>query len=302
MWENIVEVVKGNFYLLFSVRTLFIIFVFFIVKLLIKAYINNFADRLIKNNDTYETKKNKKTRLAFVRRFAFTVLFILEFLLILTGLPQFRSFSYSLLASAGIIAVIVGFATQKTLSNLISGIFLAMYEPFRVGDKIRIMDMYGEVEDITLRHTVVRTWNNRRIVVPNSRIDDEEIFNFSLVDEKVLWTIDMPISYDADIDKAREIMTDHAVKHPSNIQFTIADDAAKKNFEPYVKVTECKEYYMNLRLYFWSDDAWRAWGMGFDLTESIKKAFDKKGIEIPYPYRTLVYKKDLMKKKPGKKR
>lgn len=147
-----------------------------------------------------------------------------------------------------------------------------------------------------MRHTIIRTWDNRRIVVPNSKIDEQEIVNFSLKEEKVLWTINIGISYDSDIDKAKKIMTDEAMKHPSNLVNQLTKKEGKE-YGSFVRVTECGDFAVNLRLYFWAEEAWVAWRTGYDLIESIKKEFDKKGIEIPFPYRTIVYKKDLERKK-----
>ncbi|MBD3249331.1 mechanosensitive ion channel [Candidatus Woesearchaeota archaeon] len=297
MLQNYIPVLLNNPYSNFIIRTIIVIVVFFLLKILFSFYMSRLSNNLLKEKkESEESIRAKKTRISFLNKFISTVLFLLAVLFILSGIPQFKTFSYSLLASAGIVAVVIGFATQKTLSNVISGIFLALYEPFRVGDKIKIFEEYGEVEDLSLRHTVIRTWDNKRLVIPNSKIDEREIVNFSLKEEKVLWTTNIGISYDSGIDKAKKIMVDLAKKHPDNLALS-APKKEKERYMPFVRVTECADFSVNLRLYFWCEDAWTAWKMGFDLTESIKKEFDRKGIEIPFPYRTIVYKKDLEKKK-----
>ncbi|MBN2112046.1 mechanosensitive ion channel family protein [Candidatus Woesearchaeota archaeon] len=299
MLEQITAMLS-NFYVNLVIRTTIIVIVFLFLKIVTKWYLMKWHQRIIKSQDTTETKRSKETRIRLLNKLISWTLFLLAAVTILAGVPQFKSFSYSLLASAGLIAIILGFATQKTLSNVVSGIFLALYEPFRIGDKIKILDQYGEVEDLTLRHTIIKTWDNKRIVVPNSRIDEQEIINFSLKEEILKWTIDMGISYDSDIDKARKIMIEAADKHPLNLGRRMKEE----EYQPIVRVTQCGDFAVNLRLYFWCEDLWSAWTMGFDLTESIKKEFDKKGIEIPFPYRTIVYKKDLeaKKRKQGKRK
>jgi small-conductance mechanosensitive channel len=293
-----IPVLMSNMYISLVVRTAIVIIVFLFLKVITKWYLRKWHQRIVKSHDSIETKRSKETRISLLNKLISWVFFLLAAIIILAGIPQFKSFSYSLLASAGVLAIVLGFATQKTLSNVVSGIFLALYEPFRIGDKIKILDQYGEVEDLTLRHTIIKTWDNKRIVVPNSKIDEQEIINFSLKEELLKWTVDIGISYDSDIDKARRIMIEEAEKHPSNL----ARKTRKKEHRPIVRVTECGDFAVNMRLYFWCDDIWSAWKMGFDLTESIKKEFDKKGIEIPFPYRTVVYKKDLEAKKKRKKK
>jgi len=296
MLDEIISTISANFYLRFLVRVLVILLIFAFLKKLSRLYLRKLSERIIKSREPTESKRSKRTRIVLLDNLISGILVILAVLLILAGIPQLKALSYSLLASAGIFAVIIGFATQKTLSNVISGIFLALYEPFRVGDKIRIFNEYGEIEDLTLRHTIVRTWDNKRIVIPNSVIDEKEIINYSIKEEKVMWTTNIGISYDSDIDKAKKIMIQQARKHPSNLIHT--EKGAE--YEPFVRVTECGDFSVNLRLYFWCEDAWVAWKMGYDLTESIKKEFDRKGIEIPFPYRTIVYKKDIERKKRRK--
>lgn len=241
-----------------------------------------------------EEKRLKKTRMKFIDGFFSFLIYSVAIIFVLFLIPGFKEISVSLLAGAGIAAVVLGFAAQKSLANIISGISIAFYAPFRVGDKLKIFGEYGIVEDISLRHTIIRTWDNKRLVIPNSLIDSQEILNFSLRGERVLWTLNFGISYDSNIDKAKKIMIEKANKHPDNLVFK--DEKGIKN-QPFVRVTECGDFAVNLRLYFWSEDAWTAWKMGYDLTEEIKKEFDKKGIEIPFPYRTIVYKKDLEKRK-----
>jgi small-conductance mechanosensitive channel len=300
-FDTVLEVVEpflANFYIKLIIRTVIIVVFFLALKKVSKSYLEKWSSKIIKSGEPVQSRRNKRTRIALLNSMISAILVIVAFLLVLMGIPALKAFSYSLLASAGILAVVIGFAMQKTLSNVLSGVFLALYEPFRVGDKIKIFDDFGEIEDLTLRHTIIKTWDNRRLVIPNSVIDEKEIVNYSIKDEKVLWTINMGISYDSSIDRARKIMVDLAKKHPNNLWLK----NKKPEFAPFVRVTECGDFAVNLRLYFWCEDAWISWRTGHDLTEAIKKEFDKKGIEIPFPYRTVVYKKDMERKKKSRKR
>jgi small-conductance mechanosensitive channel len=199
-----------------------------------------------------------------------------------------------MLAGAGVFAVIIGFATQKTFGNLVSGIFIAIFEPFRVGDKIIFNGNYGTVQDITLGHTIIQTWDNRNIIVPNAKISDEVLENYTFQDAKLLKHIDLGISYDSDIDLARSLIMDEITTHP---HYKETKDQTGWNDKElaFVRVTSWKESSITLRVYFWTLNPSDGYVMMCDLIESIKKRFDNDGVEIPFPYRTIVYKNDLKK-------
>ena len=188
------------------------------------------------------------------------------------------------MAGAGITALVIGFAAKSTLANLISGLSLAVYRPFRIGDVVDLEGEYGTVEDITLRHTVVRTWEHKRLIIPNEKLDNMSLINYSIVDPKIKCTAEMGVSYDTDIDLARRLILEEANRCPQRLE---------GEEEPWVRVTSHGDFSIGLRVYLWVKDIDSAWLARFWLLENIKKRFDKEGVEIPFPYRTLVYKKDL---------
>jgi len=238
-----------------------------------------------------------RTRLSIIQSLVTGIIYAIALILIVNSIPELRSYSLSLFAGAGFMAIIIGFAAQETISNIISGILIAVYRPFRVGERIEFNNAKGKVEDITLRHTVIKTWENKRLVVPNSLISKEPISNYSMKDEKMLMRIEMNISYDSGIDKARKIMLSEAKKHNDYFDPHKASSIIKKEEPLKVRLVEFGDSSVVLRLYFWAKDYPTGFKMACDLRESIKKRFDREGIEIPFPYRTLVYKKDLKKKK-----
>ncbi|MBW2982160.1 mechanosensitive ion channel family protein [Candidatus Woesearchaeota archaeon] len=212
-------------------------------------------------------------------------------------IPTLRGLSISLFAGAGVLAIVIGFASQKAVSNIISGIFIALFQPFRVGDIIKFSDNVGYVEDITLRHTVLRNFENKRIIVPNSTISDATIENYNIKDEKVCRFVDFGISYDSDIDKAMRIIQKEAEKHPEFLD--TRTEAEKKERKPAVtvRVIGFGDSSVNLRAWVWAKDPLAAFRLGTDLNKSIKERFDKSGIEIPFPYRTVVFKDKKRKRK-----
>ncbi len=205
--------------------------------------------------------------------------------------PALQAFLGTIVASAGITAVVVGFAAKSTLANLVSGLMLAVYRPFRIGDRVSIEGESGTVEDITLRHTIVRTWENKRLIIPNEKIDNMSLINFTVVDPRLLATVDVGISYDSDIDLARRIMLEEAAACEHVLPPGEPPEGAPQ--EPSVRVIGLGDSAVNLRLFAWTPNMDAYWKARQHLLEAVKKRFDLEGVEIPFPYRTIVYKKDL---------
>jgi small conductance mechanosensitive channel len=212
-------------------------------------------------------------------------------------IPSLRSFALTLFASAGILALVMGFASQKAFGNIMSGVFIFLFHPFRIGDFIEVGNKFrGTVEDITFRHTVLKGFENIRIIMPNSRISEETIINYTIEDPKMAKFIQMEVSHDANIDKAMEIMRQEAEKHPEFIDNRTDEEKEEGNLAVKVSVIGFGDSSVKLRAIVWAKDPMTARSMKFDLFKSIKDRFNKEGIEIPYPYRTIVYKKDLKQK------
>lgn len=236
------------------------------------------------------------TNYSFIKNAASLIIFTLAVFLVIYSVPELRSLGTTLLASAGIATAIVAFASQAALSNIISGVFIVIFKPFRVDDMIRLEgDKAGVVEDITLRHTVIRDFQNQRIIVPNSVISDQTIVNSHIMDERFKRQMFFGISYDSDIDKAFHIIQDEADKHPFTIDARTADEKRKNWPKVKCRVIGFGDSSVNLRADVWAKNPDESWEQFCDLNKSIKERFDKEGIEIPFPYRTIVYKKDLPK-------
>lgn len=229
--------------------------------------------------------KVDETTYSVVRRIITVIIYLIGAIVVISLIPGLPDLVLGMAVSAGIAAIVIAFAAQRALSNVFSGISIAIFRPFRVGDVVEMGDEYGTVEDITLRHTVIKTWQNKRQIIPNSRISEETIINWTIGDLTVLWKVDFGISYDSDIDLARSIILDEINKHP--------DVMHEEDREAKVRVTELGDFAVNLRALFWVADRPTAWGTGTEIRESVKKRFDREGIEIPFPYRTVVYKKDM---------
>lgn len=234
---------------------------------------------------------SNSTKYVFSKHFLVACIYFLGFCLVIYFDPVLRTFSATILAGAGFFAIVLGFAFQSSFVNIISGIFIVTFKPFRVGDKVRLGDEYlGIIEDITLRHTVIRTYENKRIVIPNSMIANEKIENYNLGEQKICKFIEFGISYDSNIDKAKKIMRKESEKHPFVYDNRNAEEKESKKPIVIVRVINLTDSAVVLRAWVWAKNPLQAFEMGCDLKENIKKAFDKNGIEIPFPHRTVVFK------------
>ncbi len=264
-----------------------------ILIILATVLVQKIVARLISRSVKKSSKfiKVEETRYKFFKHFVSALIYLIGMGMAIYTIPPLRTISVSLFAGAGILAIIVGFASQQAFSNIVSGLVIVIFKPFRVGDRITIgADLRGIVEDINLRHTVVRNFENKRIIIPNSVISNEKIENASIDDETICKFVDFSIGYDSDINKAMKIMEKEALKHPLHLDNR--DKQQKKENAPVVQVRVIGfgDSSVNLRLWVWAKNSVDAFVLGCDLNKSIKESFDKGGIEIPYPYRMIVYK------------
>lgn len=218
--------------------------------------------------------------LSFISNLATFVMWIVLALIFCHAVPALNKLTTSLLAGVSIVSVVIGFAAQSTLGNLVSGISLVIYKPFRRGDRLQLTTPTGLetgiVEDLSLGYTVLKTFDNRRIVLSNGTIANQIMINLSSVDLRVMMTPTISIGYNSDIAKARAIILELAHAH---------DDVLEVVGCPVVNLGASS---VDLSLRAWCADASSAKGVEFDLLEQIKTRFDEAGIEIPYAYQNVI--------------
>jgi len=272
-------------------ENLFNISLFFgiiVVTFFVAFLVNRFFSRLIRRST--EDMKNDPTTYQFLRHVVSAMIYIIGFGVAIYSVPSLRTLASTLLAGASIIAMAVAFASQQALSNVVGGVFIIIFKPFRINDRLKIRELQGIVEDITLRHTVIRDFENKRIVIPNSVISNEVIVNSDFVEDKICKFIDVGISYDSDIDKAKTIIYDEVMKHPLYVDPRKPEQVESGVPEVIVRVIMLGESSVNLRAWAWAKNSPDSFILMCDLYENIKKRFDAEGVEIPFPHRTLVYK------------
>ncbi len=177
------------------------------------------------------------------------------------------------LAGMGIAGIAVGFAAQDSVANVISGILIFWDKPFVVGDWIKTEGEFGQVTDITLRTTRIRTPRNTFVVMPNKRIIDEVLENYSKHGD-VRVEVPVGIAYKESIPRAREVLLS-AIRAVG----TVKPDPA-----PDVVVEELGSSSVNLKVRVWIDHASDHQGTYFRVVEASKLALDEAGIQIPFPH------------------
>lgn len=186
-------------------------------------------------------------------------------------------------AGAGVLGVAIGFAAKDTLSNLIAGILLIIDRPFEIGDRIEVWSApkgnasWGDVLDIGLRATKIKTTDNIIIVIPNNEIMKRDIVNYTLTSDSIRVRIDIGVAYDADIELAKSLI----LRVASEVKW-VQDDP-----KPKVVVRNFGESSVDLQLRVWISDARQRMNTISTITDQVKSAFDSEKIEIPYPKRDI---------------
>lgn len=177
----------------------------------------------------------------------------------------------AMLAGIGVAGIAVGFAAQDSLSNTISGFLIFWDKPFEVGDWVTVAKEYGQVKEITLRSTRIRTNNNTFVVIPNKNVIDETLVNHSK-HGAVRLEIPVGIAYKELVPKAREVI----LKAVRDLEGVVRDPA------PDVVVTKLGSSSVDMNVRVWISDASLEQPVYFRVMEASKLALDGAGIEIPY--------------------
>ena len=177
----------------------------------------------------------------------------------------------SFIAIFGAAGLAVGLALQGSLSNFAAGVLIVLFRPYKVGDFVEAAGIAGVIEQVQILTTILKTGDNKQIIVPNSQIMDSIITNYSANDTR---RVDMVVgvSYDDDLDKVRQTLE----------ELVAADDRILDEPACKIAVSELADSSVNFVVRPWVNSA-DYWGVMFDMTEAIKKRFDQDGISFPFP-------------------
>ena len=200
---------------------------------------------------------------------------LLMLFVIIAAIHQLGVQTASLIALLGAAGLAVGLALQGSLSNFAAGVLIVLFRPYKVGDWIEGGGVSGAVEEVQILTTVLKTGDNKRVIIPNSQIMGSTITNYSANETRRVDLV-VGVSYSDDLDKVRKELEGLVAADER-----ILDDPAVT-----IAVSELADSSVNFVLRPWvkTEDYW---GVYFDLTEAIKKRFDEVGISIPFPQRDI---------------
>ena len=236
---------------------------------IIVAYFVN----LVINKYISKERLRGKIHLVFLRGILIAVIWGLEFFTIAGNIPAFKNAWKTFAGSSALIAAIFGLAAQSTLSNVFAGIAIsaAKSRPFDIGDRVAIDSIDpGYVEDITLRHTVIKTYQNERIYIPNSTVGSSTIINYTQ-DRSYSFPITVDVAYGTDMQRAMDIMADVIANHPCHY-----------GARPTVLCKNCGESGVTLRALVETKDFRDNPKACSDCLVELMKRYAEAGIEIPY--------------------
>ncbi|MHB9150382.1 MAG: mechanosensitive ion channel family protein [Thermoleophilia bacterium] len=217
------------------------------------------VERFLAHRALAERDARAHTRFRMIERLAATGLFFLGLGLALyvVDVGVLRKISVAMFASAGVAGIALGFAAQTTAANLISGVIIAFVQPVRLGDRVKVEDEYGQVEEIGLFYTYIKTWDNRRVVIPNQLLSSRVIRNYTVRDARMAAAVSFKLDFGVDVEAVRSILLELARAHP----LAVADP------EPAVEVTDNDESGITVRLLAWAADQPDAWTLGAEVRE-----------------------------------
>lgn len=226
------------------------------------------------------TAKQNKIHIKFLRNIVIMFIYTVGVFIALSEIPKFETGFQAILAGSGIVALTIGLAAQESLGNTINGMFISMFRPFEVGDRIHLINasITGFVEDITLRHTVMRTFINSRVIIPNSVINKELIENSNYWGVQASSFIDATVTYDSDLELARKIMADVISTHKDFVDTRPSE--AREGPAVKVFVRALSWYGVDLRASMWTETVSNNFEACSDARRQIKLEFDKHGIKI----------------------
>lgn len=260
--------------------------------LLIAMFAVRAINRLFKETiDRLKAAKNPNVAVfSFLRYVALSVVYFIAFSSVVSAIPVLDTLMTKLLAAGGVLALVLGVAAQEALGSIASGVMILFFKPFIIGDVLNVVSIgvTGTVEDITLRHTVLKTAENKRVIIPNSTMNGAVVENFDYGEKRVCLMLDVGVTYESDMERALAILADEVGKHPRYLDVRTAEQKAAGQPLVTVRVQELADSAVVLRALLWGTDNGTAFGMKCDLLRSVKNRFDAEGVEFAYPHVQIV--------------
>ena len=209
-------------------------------------------------------------------------IFLIGTALIIT-LKHFNYDILSLVTALGIGSLAIGMAAKDTLANMISGFTLMIDRPFRIGDRIQLTGgQLGDVVDIGLRSTKIKTMDNTFLIIPNSELCNTILINMAFPDERAKGRINVGVAYGSDVETVKKLLVDTAMEVPDVL----------RDPQPEGYFVSFGDSALNMTLFFWVENYTKVFSVTDRINGLIVKRFQENGINIPYPTRTVLVEKD----------
>jgi len=259
-WDEVITLLKTTG-LDFAINLATAIVIFFVGRIIVRLLTRGMR-KVMEQQDV------DKTLVSFVSNFVSMVLLIFVIIAAISALGIQTTSFIAILGAAGLA---IGLALQGSLSNFAAGVLIVLFRPYKAGDWIEAAGVSGSVEEVQMLTTVLKTGDNKQVIVPNSQIMDSIITNYSTNDKR---RVDMTVgvSYEDNLDKVRKTLE----------ELVSADDRILDDPACTIAVSELADSSVNFVLRPWVATA-DYWGVKSDLTEAIKKRFDEEGISFPFP-------------------
>ena len=241
-----------------------------LITAIVIFYVGRLAVRLITRgiHKVMTSQEVDKTLVSFVTNLISMILLVIVVIAAVSALGIQTTSFIAILGAAGLA---VGLALQGSLSNFAAGVLIIIFRPYKVGDWIEGAGVSGSVVEVQILTTILKTGDNKQVIVPNSQIMDSIITNYSANDTR---RVDMVVgvSYGDDLDKVHSVLK----------ELVAADDRILDDPACTIAVSELGDSSVNFVARPWAKTG-DYWGVFFDTTEAVKKRFDAEGISIPYP-------------------
>ncbi len=260
-----------GYIILISIITLILLLLLYIGLFFLLMKIKNKA---IKH---FEKKNGRSLTLQFIEKLI-TVALIVYFVVLPLGGQQIAN---SILGSTAVVAAIVGFAAQDAIKDMFAGLQISIYKPFDVGSRIEFEDgTAGVVESMTLRHVVISLLDTTKAIIPNSKANSMRVINFSYGEVPRSVEFKFPISYESDVDKAKEVIRKTICDNPLTLNTDEYNEATPNSRSVYFLKLEDSALIMGATVRFPSNI--KSEVLKDEINTNVFKALRENGIQIPY--------------------
>lgn len=207
------------------------------------------------------------TKIKLIRRLVVAVIYFIGIAAVLYQFESGRRLGTLMFASASVIGIVFGIAAQTSLANVIAGIMISFTQPVRLGDFVEIDGQEGRVEEITLTYARIKTWDNKRLIIPNKQFFDSKIINYSVVDPQSLVKVNLTLANKIDWDSCKKKIINEIKKSKLRL--------IKK--EPRVQIVELEPDKMKIEVQVWAEKPEMAWDFACEIRERLLRLFKSEG-------------------------